>query len=177
MITWLDIVLTVIILIALVMGFVKGLIRELIGVVAAIAGLVVASRYYFYVGKFLDRLISEKIISNFLGFLVVFFAVLTIGALLASLLSKLIKGPLKFFNHLLGGVFGFIEGVLVCGVFVFALLVFPINKEVLLESNIAPYCFGVTKTMIYIIPRELKEKFKESYQNIVQKGEGHGKKI
>ncbi|MGB8952736.1 MAG: CvpA family protein [Candidatus Aminicenantales bacterium] len=177
MANWLDIVLGAILLILLIVGLIKGLIKEIIGIAAVIAGIILASRFYSYPGNFLNWLISEQVVSNFLGFLIFFFAVLAVGAVISSLLSKLMKGPLKFFNHILGGVFGFIEGILVCGVCVFALLVFPINTDVLLKSRIAPYCYGLTKGMIYLIPQELKAKFKDAYQNIVHGEKKNGKKV
>jgi membrane protein required for colicin V production len=166
MVGWVDIVLAVILVGLLVAGLIKGLVKEAVGLAAALIGFIVASRTYVHVAAFLQKYLHEPVAAKFLGFILVFLAVLVLGSLAAALLSKLMLGPLKFINHLLGGVFGLLEGVLICGVFVFALLVFPINKEALSDSRLAPYCYGLTKVLVNLIPQDLKNKFKEAYQNI-----------
>ena len=83
---------------------------------------------------------------------------------------------MKLLGHV--GVYltnGLLKGILICGVVVFALMVFPVNKRVLVESQIAPYCVFVTRAVVGLIPQELKDKFKEVYQDIkkgVKKDEG-----
>jgi len=174
---WLDIVLIAILLVTVILGFAKGLIREIIGLASVILGLILASLYYPYVSSFFEHIISHETLSHFLGFLIIFFAVLLVGGLISHLLSKLMKGPLKFLNHLLGGAFGLLKGILICGVLVFALLVFPISKEALVKSYFAPYCFGLAKATVYLIPQDLRAKFKSAYQDIVRSVEKHGKKV
>jgi uncharacterized membrane protein required for colicin V production len=80
-----------------------------------------------------------------------------------------VKGPLRFIDRLLGGVLGLVEGILICGVLVIAQLAFPVNKQALVRSSIAPYCYWLTKGMVQVIPRELKDKFKATYKEIVSR--------
>jgi membrane protein required for colicin V production len=166
MVGWVDIVLAVVLIGMLVAGLIKGLVKEVIGLAAVLLGFILAAHAYLRVAGFLQKYIHEPVAAKFLGFLLVFFVVLIIGSLAAALLSKLMLGPLKFINHLLGGVFGLIEGILICGVFIFALLVFPINKQALADSRLAPYCYGLTKVLVNLIPQDLKDQFKEAYENI-----------
>jgi len=112
-----------------------------------------------------------------LGFLTIFFAVLALGWLISHLLSKLMKGPLKFLNHVLGGGIGFLKGILICGVVVFALLLFPVNKEALKASKLSPHCVKATKLVFFLIPQEIKDQFKEAYQDIMEPGEKNGKEV
>lgn len=177
MIGWLDVVLAVILLVTVIMGLVRGLIKEVVGIVAIIAGFILAARYYVSLADLIGRLIHQPTVAKFLGFIIIFLVVIAAGSLIAWLLSKLMKGPLKFVDHLLGGLVGFLEGVLICGVFVFALLVFPLNKQALLNSRLAPYCYGLTKAMIHLIPQDLKDQFKAAYQDIVKGGNKDGQKI
>lgn len=166
---WLDIVLFVVICVTLVIGIIKGLVRQVIGLLAVIVGLILALVYYPYIAYLFGRVISSQVLSHFLGFISIFFAILCLGGVMSWLVSKLIKGPLKFMNHLLGGGLGFIKGVLICGVLVFALLVFPINVKALENSFLAPYCLKMTKVIVGLIPQELKESFKEAYEDIMGK--------
>jgi len=177
MVGWLDIVLAVIMLGTLIAGLIKGLVKEAVGIAAAVAGFILAARWYKPAAAFLDRSFVSPSVSKFLGFILVFVAVVLVGVLVSAILSKLMVGPLKAVNHLLGGLLGFIEGMLICGALVFALLVFPINKETLAASRLAPYCYGLTKTMIGLIPQELKDRFKSAYSDIMKSEKVDGKKI
>lgn len=163
---WLDIILIVILLITLVLGLLKGLVRQIIGILALIAGVIFALIYYGLPSAFFVRLGMSPNLSYFLGFLTVFFAVLLFGWLVAMLLSKLMRGPFKFFNHILGGAFGLLKGILLCGVIVFAMLVFPVNTKALKKSRLAPYCIQGTRAFIRLIPSDLREKFTEAYKEI-----------
>jgi len=174
---WLDFVFMAILLVALIIGFIKGLIREIIGLVAVVLGLILAAFYYPYASRIFELFISHETLAHFLGFLLIFFAILAIAGLISHLLSKLMKGPFRFLNHFLGGIFGFLKGILVCGVIVFAFIVFPVSKEALINSYFAPYCFAISKAMVYLIPQDLRNEFKSAYQDIIQKVKEHGKKV
>ena len=52
-----------------------------------------------------------RLAAKFLGFLLIFFVVVLVGAILAFLLSKLMKGTIQVVNHFLGGVFGCLGGI------------------------------------------------------------------
>jgi membrane protein required for colicin V production len=173
----LDIILLVILAATSVLGIVKGLVRQVFGLLSVILGLVFALGFYSHVSWLYLRFISSEVLAQFLGFLTVFLAVVCAGWISSHLLSKLIKGPLKLLNNVLGGCLGFLTGILVCSVVIFALSVFPISKKALKDSQLSPVCMKITKTMIGLIPKDLKEKFKDAYQDISKKVEKDAKKI
>jgi len=177
MIGWLDILLAVILVITLVIGLIKGLIREVIGIAAAVGGFLLAAYYYRWAADLIGGLIHNETVAKFLGFLLIFCLVILAGTILAWLLSKLMKGPLKFINHFLGSLFGLFEGVLIGGAVVFALLVFPVDRDAVNGSRLAPYCYSVTKVLVGLIPVELKDAAKSAYQSIVGAEKSHGQKI
>lgn len=174
---WLDIVLLIIIVLTLILGLIKGLVRQVIGILAVVVGLFLALIYYPYTAYLFGRFITSHVVSHFLGFLSIFLAVLCLGWLLSWLLSKVIKGPLKFMNHLLGGGLGLLKGILVCGVIVFALLVFPVNMRALQNSFLAPYCLKMAKAVVGIIPQDLKESFKEAYDETMERSGKNVKRV
>lgn len=159
------------------MGLAKGLVRQIIGILAVIAGLILAVNYYSDISRFLERFILNELVSDFLGFIIIFLGVLFFGGLISHLFSKLAKGPFRFFDRLLGAGLGLLKGVLISAIIVFALLVFPVNKTVVKESQLAPFTLGVTKALIHLIPQELKEKFREKYREISRKVKKHEKRI
>jgi len=177
MIGWLDIVLAIIITATLVVGLIKGLIRELIGVVAAVGGFLLAAYHYQKAADLLSGLVKNPVAARFLGFLLILLLILLLGNLLSFLLSKLMKGTLQVLNHFLGGVFGFLEGLVIAGALVFALLVFPIDREAVSESRLAPYCYGLTKAAVGLIPEELKNAARSAYQSVFGNEKSHGQKI
>jgi predicted metal-dependent phosphoesterase TrpH/uncharacterized membrane protein required for colicin V production len=119
----------------------------------------------------------QPLVANFLGFMVIFIATLIAGGLLGHLLTKVMKGPLALANHALGGVFGFIKAVLVCGIVVFALLVFDLAQDTLRQSWVARTTFDVTKAVVNLIPQDLRAKFNSSYEEIRKSGGSRGQKI
>ena len=174
---WLDIILIAILLITLILGVIKGLIRQIIGILAVIVGLILAVYNYASVALVFERFVPNVTLTYLLGFFAEFIAVLCLGWLLAYLLSKLMKGPLKFLNHVFGGALGLLKGILICGVIVLALLIFPREKKALTESVLAPYCLQITRAMYYLIPRSLKQEFKRAYDEILGREEAHEEKI
>lgn len=174
---WLDVILIVILIVTSFLGIIKGLVKQLFGLLAVIIGLILALGFYSQVSWLYRRLISNEVLSHFLGFITIFLAVLCIGWLSSRTLSKLIKGPLKLLNKVLGGGLGLLKGILVCSVVVFALLVFPISKKALKESQLSPVCLQMTRAIIGLIPRELKEEFREAYQEIIRRVEKDAKKV
>ena len=167
---WLDIVLLLVLLTACVLGLIKGLVRQVVGVLAVIVGLILALAFYSVAASAFGTLIKDPNVSGFLGFMIIFGAALVTGWLVGRMFSKAIKGPLKFFNHVLGGALGLLKGALIGGVLVFAMLVFPVNSDALRNSVIAPPCVEVTRVLIDLIPEELKEAFSVAYEDIFGEG-------
>jgi len=176
-VNWIDVILISVLALTSILGVIKGLVKQVFGLVAVIIGLILALGFYSQVSWIYLRFVSNEVLANFLGFLTIFLVVLCLGWVSSYCLSKFIKGPLKLLNNILGGGLGFLKGILICGVVVFALLVFPISKKALRESALSPVCLQMTRAMISLIPQELKEKFKEAYQEITRRVEKDGKKI
>ena len=174
---WIDVILISILALTSILGIMKGLVKQVFGLLAVIVGLILALGFYSQVSWIYLRFISNEVLAHFLGFLTIFLVVLCFGWVSSYFLSKFIKGPLKILNNILGGGLGLLKGILICGVVVFALLVFPISKKALKESALSPVCLQITRGIIGLIPQELKEKFKEAYQEISRRVEKDGKKI
>ncbi len=173
----LDIILIAVLLVTLILGLIKGLVRQIIGILAVVGGLVLGALFYAQAASVFHKIITSETVSNFVGFLAIFLIVLLAGWLVGLLVSKLMKGPLAFINHVMGGVLGLFKGVLICGVIVFAMLVFEVRKGALEGSRIAPLCFRVTKAMVQLIPRDLKAKFTRTYKDMRGGGGEHGQEI
>ncbi len=176
-INWLDIVLAAAVAAAVIVGLIKGFVRELIGLIVIIVGIVVAARFFGPVARVVGKVVSNPTAAGFIGFLLIFLAVLIVGGILSGFIARMTKGGLGFANHLLGGAVGALEGLLVAGAIVFALLAFPVNKDALVNSRFAPFVYTVTKTVVQFIPQELKDQLRIAYESISHSGAKNGPQI
>ncbi len=174
---WIDIIFILILILTSILGIIKGLMRQFIGLLSVIIGLLLAVNFYPFVADLYIQLISHEVLSQFLGFMTIFLGILVIGWLISLSVPKLLKGFLKSADHIFGGGLGFLKGIFICGILVFALLLFPVNKKALKESQIAPFCLNITRTIISLIPEEVRVQFKAAYEEIMGKVNENGKKI
>jgi membrane protein required for colicin V production len=163
---WIDWVILIILMVAVISGFIKGLMRQLIFILFVLAGFIVAARYFSRLAPSLRPALANETWARFLSFLLIFAGFLLIGWLLSYLIFKLIKGPLRVLDIILGGLFGFVKGVLIASVFVLALLLFPVKEKDLIQSQLAYPCLSVSRLLIQLVPRELKTEFQEAYRQI-----------
>jgi membrane protein required for colicin V production len=96
-----------------------------------------------------------------------------LGSLVGVILSRLLRVTgLSFFDRLLGVAFGVIRGVLVAAGLVMAILAFaPGAKagtlpESVAGSRLAPYVIGAARVFVAAAPREMKDGFRKSYEQV-----------
>lgn len=170
---WVDIVLLVILVLTLIMGIVRGLMRQIIGILSVVVGLLLAVNYYEVATEFIGQVITNEFLAEFLGFLTIFVLILLIGWLISLAVPRLLKGPFKGLDHILGGFFGFVKGVIICGILLLALMVFPFDMEAVEDSTLAPVCKTITKSLISLIPEDVKDRFQATYKEIFEKSKNH----
>ena len=101
--SWIDFIFAIIIIASIASGFSKGFVRIGIGFVASIAGIVLASWFYGTAAGWLAPYVTSPGVANFLGFLMVFAIVLSIGALVSGVLVRMFKlVGLSWLDRLLG---------------------------------------------------------------------------
>ncbi len=166
---WLDIALVAILGLSVVGGFVKGSARLVVGTAAAILGLLCGLWFGGTAGVFLVPYVSHQGIANFLGFLLVLFGVLILGALLGKLLSVMLKWVgLSWLDRLLGAVFGLLRGLVFAIALVLALMAFsrqPPPSSVV-QSRLAPYVIDAARLCAQLAPRQVKDAVRDSYEKI-----------
>jgi membrane protein required for colicin V production len=121
-----DVAIVVITLLSGALGIYWGVLRQVLSIVGVFAGVVVAGRYGPLAADALMSFVSDAALAQAIGFMLVFGAVSGIASLVASLLHRyaglLFLGRL---DHLLGGLLGTAQGLLVCVVLLLALAAFP----------------------------------------------------
>ena len=173
---WLDLILAVVIIASAVAGLRTGFTRVVIGLVATVVGLVAGFWTYRMVGETLRPWISSAGMAHAVGFFLVFFGVVLAGALLAAVLSRLLRWVgLSWFNHLLGGVAGFARGALVVAVLANVLVAFAPSPvpQYLRNSRVLPYARGVASALAELAPQQLKDSFEHQMDSLKQIWSAH----
>ncbi len=171
-VNWFDVGLILLIVVSVVTGLRTGFARVVIGLVATVAG--------FLAGFWCYQVVAAQLMAwthmstraaNVTGFLIVFVGVLIVGALIAALLARLFRWiGLSWFDHLLGGVAGFVRGVLVIAVLADIVVAFAPSPApgFLGTSRVLPYASELGVAIAQLAPRELKDSFNEQMDNLKQ---------
>jgi membrane protein required for colicin V production len=147
----LDTLLIVVILLCGILGVYWGFIRQVLSVAGLIAGLVLASRYGERVADWLSSFITNNTVVQALGFLFVFIAVSATVSLLATLLRRFVGLLfLGWLDHLIGGVLGLVQGMLLCTVILLVVAVFPteVFANAIAHSRVAPQLVRVIGSVV-----------------------------
>lgn len=166
---WLDIVLIVIIAWSVLAGLARGLARVVVGIGATILAIILAAWFYGSVGAIFQEYVSSRSVANIIGFLIIFIGVLVIGSLIGVMLAKLFKWVgLGWLDRLLGGAVGLLRGVVVAIVLIMVLMAFTPKPppQSVVNSRLAPYVIDAASVLAGITPKELKDGFWESYEQV-----------
>jgi membrane protein required for colicin V production len=165
----LDVLLVLIVGTSIFTGFVAGFARVGIGFCAAVAGVVFGFWFYSSPAGWFHKYIHSPAVSNVLGFLVVFWAVLLLGALTSKAVATIFKWTgLTWVDRLLGGVFGLVRGAVIGVGFVAVLLAFapkPLPYW-MVNSKLLPYAVDASNLFASLAPADLKDAFSEGMQEL-----------
>lgn len=168
---WFDIALAVIIITSTIAGLRTGLARVVVGLVAMVVGFMLGFWCYRMVAVKIVPYVHDSGFANILGFTAIFVAVAIAGAVIASLLSNLLKWVgLSWFNHLMGGVAGLLRGALVVAIMTNIIVAFAPSPTpaFLQQSAVLPYANRVAAVLAQLAPQELKDSFEQQMQNLKQ---------
>lgn len=164
---WLDVLLLLIVVVSVIGSFKKGMSRQVIHLASVLAGIILGAWFYKPVAALLEPHVNSARAASLGGFLIVFFGVLLVGAVISSIVGKFLRVTgLSFVDHLLGAVFGLARGVLIAvgllmGVMAFAKDGTP--PQAVEQSKVAPYVSQAARVFVAMAPRELKDGFQNSY--------------
>jgi len=168
---WFDLVLAVILLWSAASGLRAGLARVVVGLSATLFGLLAGFWCYRIVGEKVRPYLGTPALANIVGFALIFVVVLLLGSLMAAMLSRMFRWVgLSWFNHLLGGVAGFLRGAILIAATVDILVAFAPSPlpHAFENSRVLPYASELSSWLVDMAPRELKDAFTEQMQNLRQ---------
>lgn len=161
---FIDLVLAVFVGAFVIFGLFFGLIHTLGSLVGTLVGIVVATRLIDPVAQMFSFLGTQTAIGNIVLFIILFLLVTRLVGLVFWMLDK-IFGFVKMIpfaktiDKILGGVFGFVEGVIVVGVICYyAMQILP--QDTLLtwleSSAVGNYLIGVVGAFQILFPESLR---------------------
>jgi membrane protein required for colicin V production len=166
---WLDLVLLLIVGVSVFTSLRKGLSREVIGLVTVVAALLLAAWFYGTAGALVAPYVSSPSIAHFIGFALVFVAVLLLGGVISYVVGRFLKVTgLSIFDHLLGAVFGLVRGVLIGVALVMGLMAFSPSgpPRSVVHSRVAPYVVDAARVVAAMAPHEVREGFRKTYAEV-----------
>ncbi len=157
-------------LLALIVGFGLfglwfGLMHAVFSLVGTFVGLFFASRFYEVLGNWLMGITGwsgnfSKVSMFIIAFIFIAKLVSVFFWLIEKILGLVINLPvISGINHLLGGLFGLVEGVIIVGVCLFFIVRFPVGQNFMNkinDSKVAPYTVKPIKILLPLIPDAVK---------------------
>jgi len=115
--TWFDYAFIVVLLISIGYGFVRGFTREILSLITWFLAFWIAKFSVYTVASLLDSWISSPRVRLVAAFVVILVLSLFLLHFIGVKISKFVKSTaLTGMDRLLGSVFGFLRGVLICSV-------------------------------------------------------------
>jgi membrane protein required for colicin V production len=160
---WVDIAILAVILVSALIGLARGLIREVVSLGVWVAAFVVAYLYHQPVADALVAQISEPSLRLGVALVVVFLAVLILGAIVGALLTALVaKTGLTGLDRLFGLAFGAARGAVLVAMAVFLGGLTPLPAETWWqESRTIGQFKGAADWLLSLVPVEVQEQLKK----------------
>lgn len=158
-----DIGLVVILLLSIMLGLLKGLTRVLIGIGALIAAFMLAAQLHGGLAAQLHGTGIPEPALMLLAYLMIFFAVMLSGGLLAYFVRKLLRAAmLSWADRMAGAALGLVATLLVAALLVLPIVAYaPFGEGALRDSVLAPYVVVVADIANRLVPEEMSERYEE----------------
>lgn len=169
----LDIILIIILSITLIRGLMRGIIKEVMGIVGIILAFMLSSKYYQEITPHLTQIVPDEQISAILAYAILFISSVIVLFLIGAFIREMLKSmSLGWLDNVGGGIFGFIKGVILSSMIIF-ILTFTLDPKspVLTKSRLSPYVIKITDRLIYLVPDNIKDEFKERSNRLKEKWE------
>ncbi len=111
--TWIDWVVLAIILISFLVGVVRGVVKEIFSLIGWVVAFWLAKTFSLTGAHWLVHIITSETVRLMVSFVMFFLAGLVVTALVGYVFNLMVTSAgLGFLNRVLGGLFGFLRGVL-----------------------------------------------------------------
>ncbi|HZD31560.1 MAG TPA: CvpA family protein [Candidatus Angelobacter sp.] len=142
----------------------QGFFYELFSFAGVIVGYLIAAWQYPRMAAFYVHYVNSEWAAQIAGFLTIFVAVVVLGGVAGKTARSVVREVgLRFFDRLLGGLFGFLKGLVIATVVVIALAAFSPSSPWVRDSRIAPFLLVTGRTLIWVAPADLRQRFRDGW--------------
>lgn len=171
----LDIIIIAIVVLAIARGLFKGLVRELVSLGAIALGIFLASRFHGllepYIGQFLDGGTTTMAAS----YLIIFLGTVFLSWILAKVFREATDNSTAgTIDTVLGGLFGFCEGVLISLVVVLMLGTFLPSSDFYTNSLLTPRLVPAARIVAGFLPESFMDAVTDSGNTLPETDETTG---
>jgi len=165
--SWADALIIALVLLSAAAAAAQGFLFEAFSLAGVVIGYLLAAWGYRAVAPWFAPYVSSPWVANIAAFLAVFAAVLLLAGVAARLARWGVKeAGLRWFDRLLGGVFGLLRGVLVVMVVALALASFAPGSPLLARSRVAPYLLVLARAAVWVAPAQVRQQFRSGMDTL-----------
>jgi membrane protein required for colicin V production len=150
---WLDIVIIIVIAIPTILGIRIGIIKASFSLAGLILGVILAGHYYVPLSEQLSALSPG--IAKIVAFAIILVGVWVIAILLSGLVERAVSMMLLgWVNRLVGAVFGFVVGAILCGALLAVWVKFLGIQSFIVDSALATILLDRFPMVLALLPDE-----------------------
>ncbi len=161
----LDWVIALIVLLSVLQAIAQGFFHEFFSLAGVIAGYLLAAWEYPRLAAWYALHVNSQWAADIAGFFTIFLGVVLLAGATGRIARWAVHGVgLRWFDRLLGAVFGFVRGTVISTVIVLALAAFAPQWGWLQQSRIAPFLLVSGRALIWAAPADLRQRFREGWE-------------
>ena len=150
---WLDIVIIIVIAIPAILGLKTGIIKASFSLAGLILGVILAGHYYVPFSEQLSAL--SPAIARIVAFAIILVGVWVIAILLSGLVERAVAMMLLgWVNRLVGAVFGFVVGAILCSALLAIWVKFLGIQSFIVDSALATILLDRFPMVLALLPDE-----------------------
>jgi membrane protein required for colicin V production len=145
----------------------QGFFYEAFSLAGTVIGYLLASWEYFRVAGRLAAYTKTQWAANVAAFLLIFLGVVLLAGIIARLARWAMREVgLRWFDRLLGAVFGMARGVLLVSVTIVGVVTFAPGSRILAGSQLAPYFLVVARAATWLAPADVRAQFRQGLETL-----------
>lgn len=171
--TGLDWLIVAIILFSGLVAASQGFMHEVFSLAGVVAGYLLAAWGYRQVAQWYAPYVKTAWVADLCGFLTIFFVVVLLAGGIGRIARFGMKeAGLRWFDRVLGGMFGLLRGVLMVMISLLALASFSPGAALLAQSRTAPYLLVLARAAVWVAPSQVRQQFRAGMAAIANIREG-----